>query len=221
MPTAAVIGTSILSSALQSRSQRHAADRAAGAETESQQRALDATREAAERARADAIPLFSSGQSNVLRGYEAANELAGQSIPEQIRAFQSGNMGAQNALLQGLPQMQNAILGGPINNNALQMQRVNAPPPSFFQRDLPEFETIEQALAPPAPTPQVNLPNFGGFGGLGGLGGFGLGGFGGMGGTGGFNPNNSMNTNPNNPNRFMGNANIGVGGLLGLNKGFN
>ena len=206
MPTAAIIGTSVLSSALQSRNAKKGAKGAANAELEGQRMALEATQQAADQARADAIPLFSSGQNNVLEGYRAANEIAGQSIPEQIRAFQSGNMGAQNALLQGLPQMQNAILGGPINNNALQAQRINTPNDSFFQRDLPEFQTIEDALAPPPPPVTT-----GGGGFTGGLGGFGN--------LSGFNANNLQPLNFNNLGQFRGGmgqmGGMGSGGFLG------
>ena len=209
MPTAAIIGTSVLSSALQSRNAKKGAKSAANAELEGQRMALEATQQAAEQARSDAIPLFSSGQNNVLQGYRAANELAGQSIPEQIRAFQSGNMGAQNALLQGLPQMQNAILGGPINNNALQAQRINAPNDSFFQRDLPQFQTIEDALAPPEPVPPVTVGGSGGF--TGGLGGFGN--------LSGYNANDFQNPNFNNLGQFRGGmgqmGGMGSGGFLG------
>ena len=50
-------------------------------------------------------------------GAQAGLDLMAQSIPQQLGAFKAGNMGAQRITAQGLPQMQNAILGRGINTN--------------------------------------------------------------------------------------------------------
>jgi hypothetical protein len=78
-------------------------------------------------ARGDAFRLFPAAQESRQQGIEAGMNLFNQSAPLQMQAFQQGNMGAQQALAQGLPQFQNAILGQPINYAAFQPQQVNVP----------------------------------------------------------------------------------------------
>jgi hypothetical protein len=50
-------------------------------------------------------------------GAQAGLDLMAQTVPQQLGAFKAGNMGAQRIVSQGLPQMQNAILGRGINTN--------------------------------------------------------------------------------------------------------
>jgi hypothetical protein len=64
-----------------------------------------------ERARGDLFKLYPDAQRSRRLGAQAGLNLLGQSIPKQIEAFQGGNVAAQNMLMQGLPQAQNAILG--------------------------------------------------------------------------------------------------------------
>lgn len=163
MPTAAVLAVGSISGALSGRSARRSASRAADAERDSQALALERTDEMAERARTDATNLFSSGQQNALRGFGAANDLLGESIPEQIRTFQSGNMGAQDQIRAGAQQQQNAILGGPIDYSAFQTRQIAPPSASIFQRDMPQFESIQDALNPPT----SNIEGLGGLLGFG------------------------------------------------------
>ena len=54
---------------------------------------------------------------------QALNVLSG-TMPEQLRLRREGNLMAQNSLLAGLPQFENAILGGPVDYSVL---RARAP----------------------------------------------------------------------------------------------
>lgn len=100
-------------------------------------------REQAEVARADVLPLFAGAAESRALGNQAALDVFGQSAPAQIDAFQSGNVGAQETLIAGLPQIQNALLGLPTDLSGLQPQRLNVDQ-SFLQQTLP------QSAQPPA-----------------------------------------------------------------------
>ncbi len=115
-------------------------------------RAQDIIVQQTERARGEAIPLFGAAQQNLGQGFQSALDVFGQTVPQQLQAFQGGNVGAQQALLAGLPQQQAAILGGQLNPNALQAQTLGLPDFSTFQQQLPQFTTPNQALG-------LNQPN--------------------------------------------------------------
>jgi len=106
----------------------------------------DFIRQGTVQARGDAIPLFQTGQQNALQGFQGALDIFGQTVPQQLQAFQGGNVGAQSALLSGLGQQQAAILGQQLDPNALQAQTLQLPDPSTFQQQLPQFTSINQAL---------------------------------------------------------------------------
>lgn len=57
------------------------------------------------------------------QGFQGALDIFSQTLPQQAGLFQQGNMGAQQALLSGLPQMNNAILGRQVDYNAMQPQQ--------------------------------------------------------------------------------------------------
>ena len=134
---------------------------AAKRQTESAERGIEAVQAATAQARRDAIPLFQGGQQNLLAGFQGALDVLGQSAPSQIGAFQQGNVGAQQQLLAGLPAQQAAILGGNIDLSSLQPQQINLGDLSFLQQQLPQFQTINQALAvPKVSTPNTNINPF-------------------------------------------------------------
>lgn len=54
------------------------------------------------------------------QGFQSALDIFSQTLPQQAGLFQQGNVGAQQALLSGLPQMNNAILGRQVDYNAMQ-----------------------------------------------------------------------------------------------------
>jgi hypothetical protein len=120
--------------------------RAAKAASRGQDQALAASQEAADLARSQAIPLFQASQENQQQGFQGALDIFGQSVPQQLNAFQGGNQNAQNTLLAGLNPQMAAILGGQIDLSGLQAQQVQAPPPEAFQHQLPQFQTVNQSL---------------------------------------------------------------------------
>lgn len=119
-------------------------------------------------ARGDILDLFPGGLDARNQTINQALGILGQTIPQQLSVTQQGNVGAQGALLSGLPQIQNAILGQQVDLSGLQPQTLNFDP-SFSQQTLPDFQTVEQLLAPP-PVAPPGPGNFRGgrFGGLGG-----------------------------------------------------
>lgn len=71
---------------------------------------------------------FPQAQQSRQQGYNAAMGLMGSTFQPMLDAYQGGNMMAQQALLSGLPQQNNAILGGPLNYNFAQPQRIQIDP---------------------------------------------------------------------------------------------
>jgi len=118
----------------------------------SQQRSSDAAiaaqQQAAEEAKRDINRLFPQAQASATQGFQGAVDLFGQSTPAQMDAFQQGNVGAQQAILAGLPQIQNAILGGNVDLSGLQPFRVQNTPIGMFQQNVPGSEEMyrNQAL---------------------------------------------------------------------------
>ena len=100
--------------------------------------------------RADANYLYPQGDYARNQTINAAMALLGNSMPTQMGMYQDGNVAAQMQLLAGLPQYQNAILGLPVNNAALQPYRAAMPDPSAYQQRLPDFGM--------APAPQPGQP---------------------------------------------------------------
>ena len=92
------------------------------------------------------LRLFDAGQENLLTGNQAALDIYNQTIPEQFNAFQQGNVGAQQQLVAGLPQMQNALMGLPVDYSVLQPQQIQTNM-GFIPQQLPQFKTATQALA--------------------------------------------------------------------------
>ena len=89
--------------------------------------------------------LFGASQSNQQEGFKRALEILGQTIPQQLSTFQQGNVGAQEQLLAGLPQIQNALLGRQVDLSGLQPKQVQFDP-SFTQQKIPFFQDSRQAL---------------------------------------------------------------------------
>ncbi len=107
---ASVVGT-VAGAVFGSKSSSKAADAA----VEGQDAALAATQAAAAQAREDVIPLFGQGKEDRRLATSAALKFLQDAIPKQIQPFQSGNVAAQEQLLRGLPQIQNAILGNKVD----------------------------------------------------------------------------------------------------------
>ena len=94
----------------------------------------------------EAKQLFQTAEGNLQTGMQAGLNIFGQAIPQQLSTFQQGNVGAQEQLLAGLPQIQNALLGQQVDLSGLQPKQVQFDP-SFFQQQLPQFQGSAPALA--------------------------------------------------------------------------
>ena len=78
------------------------------------------TKEQADQARNDALGLFGASSGTLKDGYQAAIDAIGGTTRQQIDTTARGNYYGQEALLAGMPQFQNAILGMPVDNSKLQ-----------------------------------------------------------------------------------------------------
>ena len=141
-----------------------AGSKAASATRDSTNAASQATQRAADQARGELMQLFPAAQENAQAGFQGALDVFGQSLPAQTQAFQQGNVNAQQQLLAGLPQIQNAILGGNVDLSALQPSSIDTSNLGFFQQQLPEFTSIGDALGGSQQFTGFQSPfNFGGF----------------------------------------------------------
>lgn len=113
---------------------------------------------AAAQARGDAIPLFGGAQESQRLGFQSALDVFGQSVPEQARLFGAGNVGAQEQLIAGLPQIQRALLGQNVDLNRFQPVQLT-PDLDFAQQTLPTTPTIAELLNP-APAEVAPAPPF-------------------------------------------------------------
>lgn len=127
--------------------------KAAKAQTQALKEGQAFTREGVEQARGDLLNLFPAAQQNLQQGFQGALDVFGQSLPAQVQSFQQGNVAAQQQLLAGLPQFQNAILGGNIDFGQLQPSTVPLPDLSFFQQQLPQSQSGIEPEQPLSPLP--------------------------------------------------------------------
>ena len=109
------------------------------------QKTLELIERQTQRASRDVGKLFGSAEQNLLAGNQAAMGLMGQYAPEQFGALQQGNLNAQQQLLAGMPQVQNALLGLPTDLSGFQ-PRTFTPNLSFLQQQMPQFQTSADAL---------------------------------------------------------------------------
>lgn len=68
-------------------------------------------------ARQDVFKLFPQAQKSRQQGLDSSYDLYKRLVPIQADIFQQGNMGAQDMLAKGLPQIKNAIMGNPVNTD--------------------------------------------------------------------------------------------------------
>lgn len=106
-------------------------------------------------ARSEARALTGAGDENRNMSFQQILALLGGTIPQRMAAQQQGNVGAQQQLINGLPMIQAALMGQPMNFGAMQPTQI-AYSTDFARQTLPNFKTSEQALARPAP-PEPDL----------------------------------------------------------------
>lgn len=136
--------------------------KAAKAVVQSNKEAQQILKENMAEAKGEAIPLFQGAEKNLLGGFQGALDVFGQSLPAQTQAFRQGNVNAQQQLLAGMPQFQNALMGNQVDYRAFQPQSVDTSNLGFFQQQLPQFQTMEQSLNlnKPQVQQQVHQPRF-------------------------------------------------------------
>lgn len=167
MPVAIVLGvTAIVGAVAQSRSARRARQQQEAAIREGRGIQREATDLAEDRTGA----LFDEARRGTQQGFQQAIGIFGQAAPQQSSLFQQGNVEAQRQLLAGLPQQQNAILGGQVDFSALQPTQLQAPDFSFLQNlRLPDPISAQELIAqsreiradlPPAPQQARGLRGF-------------------------------------------------------------
>ena len=122
-----------------------ATNKAGKATDRASQTAADTTREMAAIGRKDVNDNMAIAQQQANQGFQGALDVFGQSNPAQMDVFQQGNLGAQQALIAGLPQIQNAILGGNVDLSGLQPFQIQQPDMSFMQQTLPSFTPQDTA----------------------------------------------------------------------------
>ncbi|MCP4323351.1 MAG: hypothetical protein GY787_16185 [Alteromonadales bacterium] len=151
---------------------------AAKAQQKGIERGIEATERATAQAREDLFKLFPAAQQNAQQGFQGALDVFGQSLPAQTGLFQGGNVAAQQQILAGLPQFQNAILGGQVDFSQMQPTQLQMPDLSFLQQQLPQtvdpFAPTQQQFTGPVNTGNPLAGNIGGigagqFGGISGL----------------------------------------------------
>jgi hypothetical protein len=92
------------------------------------------------KARDDLFELFPAAQQNAQQGYQGALGVFNQTLPQQSGVFQAGNVAAQNQLLAGMPQFQNAILGAPVDYSQFQATQLQQPDMNFANQQLQSID---------------------------------------------------------------------------------
>lgn len=103
------------------------------------------------KARDDLFKLYPAAQQNMQQGYQGALDVFKQTLPQQANQFQSGNVAAQNQLLAGMPQFQNAILGGPVDYSQFQATQLQQPDFGFTNQTLDFNDPYKQETPPVRP----------------------------------------------------------------------
>ena len=97
------------------------------AQIQANARAQDFIEQQAALARGDAIALQPLGDQYRNESYQTAIDMLRGAAPQQIDLTARGNIAGQETLLAGLPQIQNAILGMPVDMGALQTTDLRTP----------------------------------------------------------------------------------------------
>ena len=114
-----------------------AANKASNAQKSAANTASAQVKQSTGQARNDLFKLFPSAQQAGQQGFQSALDVYGQSVPAQQQAFQGGNVAAQNQILAGLPQMQNALFGNQVDMSQFQAYNPQQQDLSFLNQQLP------------------------------------------------------------------------------------
>lgn len=104
-------------------------------------------------ARSDLLGLAPGMQQNANMGFQSALDVLGQAYPQQMDIYQQGNVGAQNQLIAGVPQVHNAIMGLPVDYSVFQPMQLNYDA-SWAQQQLPQYVSAGDLLGGQPAQPQ-------------------------------------------------------------------
>ena len=130
------VGTAVVGGALQAKSAKDTAK----AGSEGQENAAAIIRESADEAKKVVFEMSDIAQQNYQAGTQAGLNVLGQSIAPQSQLARGGNVAAQEQLIAGLGQQQNALLGRPVDMTQLQAYEGGAIPEINYQ--IPEFQSV-------------------------------------------------------------------------------
>lgn len=115
------------------------------AKLKGQEAAMAAINEATAKAEDQIFKLVSVGEQNLLTGTQGALNVLGQSVGPTMDLSRGGNIAAQETLLAGMPQVEAALRGQPVDYSQFQVYEGAEVPEIDYQ--LPEFEdTISEEL---------------------------------------------------------------------------
>lgn len=117
----AVVGTGIAGA--------RASSKAAGIAAKGAERSGAQIQAAGDLARQDVQRIFPQAQGDLISGAAGAADILSQGITEQQRLLSAGNVGAQQTLGQGFGNIQAALLGTPINQQAFAPQSIELSQP--------------------------------------------------------------------------------------------
>jgi hypothetical protein len=133
---AAIIGSSLLGAV----TSKKASDKQADGVKAS----INSTNELSNRAREDAIKLYSSGMMAGRKASQRVIDFYSSAIPQTLKPMQQGNVLGQKALIGGMNQANNALMGLPVDMSGFQPQQIQAD--YGFLKNLPK----ESAASDPA-----------------------------------------------------------------------
>ena len=116
-----------------------------------QKNALAASTAVADSARTDINRLFGDSASARERGFGNALDFISGAPSQQIAPFQAGNMLAQQQVSRGLPQIQNALMGNPVDTSGFQSRSIGTP--ASYNFDLSKYKKPAKAASPAPYTP--------------------------------------------------------------------
>ena len=133
--------------------------KAAGKQVKAFEQGQQQVRQGVEEARGDLFRLFPQAQQSAQQGFQGALDVFGQVLPQQAQQFQGGNVAAQQALLAGFPQFQNAILGNQVDLSGFQPFQAQQPNFNFAQQQLPQSQPLQQPQQQQSPLTGFVPPN--------------------------------------------------------------
>lgn len=140
MAIGAVVGAAVVGAYASNK----ASKRAAKAQDKASNLAASTTKNATTAARMDINRIFPQAQDASQRGFQSAAEVFGKTAPAQAQAFQGGNVAAQQQILAGLPQIQNALMGNQVDYSQLQPYVAEQPNFDFMTPARLNFAQQEQ-----------------------------------------------------------------------------